>query len=299
MILFMDESGQDHRHREAYEVLGGIAIPQKELWPFVCAIRDTLSHHFGTAAHSPQNEIKGTSLLTQKRLSQAFGEEIPVEHRRELIHDFFLINQWNRKHKDEQKQIRRHHFESYAQSCRFFCRDVLQLCRDRSARVSAAVIAPDASRLIEDRLRSDYAGLFYMLYEYSSTDIERRSIVVHDECDDTQCRRLAQQLYVYYVNEGRDVANRVIPEPMFVKSHLTLGVLVADIIAYILSWGFRHGQSLNLPSRPQLQDFSDIIRQINGIPGEMPENLDRFGILYIQDLADLQRWSKKPMADQA
>ena len=50
MVFFIDESGQDQRHREAYEVLGGIAVPQRELWPFVCAIRETLVHHFGSAA---------------------------------------------------------------------------------------------------------------------------------------------------------------------------------------------------------------------------------------------------------
>jgi hypothetical protein len=83
---------------------------------------------------------------------------------------------------------------------------------------------------------------------------------------------------------------------MFVKSHLTLGVLVADIIAYILSWGFRHAQVLSAPPRPNLREFADLIREINHIPDEMPEELDLYGILYIQDLADLQQWSKRSAA---
>jgi hypothetical protein len=117
MVFFIDESGQDQRHREAYEVLGGIAVPQKELWPFVCSIRRALEEHFGISALAIQNEIKGTSLLTNKRLSQAFGEEIPAEQRKLLVREFFEINQWNNEHKDQIKLFRRYHFDSYSQSC--------------------------------------------------------------------------------------------------------------------------------------------------------------------------------------
>lgn len=297
MVFFVDESGHDRRHAEAYEVVGGVAVPQRELWAFICGLRELVFEHFGRRA-AAKDEIKGTNLLRRKNLAQAYGDPIPPKERRQLIDEFLEINDWNKAHAADptsKRSPRRRHFDAYAQSRRLFCRDVLTLCRRHSARILAAIIAPEASRLIEEQLRSDYAGIFYKLYECSAEDSAQRSLIIHDERDDSQCLRLAQQLYVYYVNEGRHVAERVIPEPMFVKSHLTLGVLAADIVAYILSWGFRHAEVLGQPARPDLKEFADLICEINGIPygssNDMPEDLEAFGIPYISDLSDLAHWS--------
>lgn len=54
---------------------------------------------------------------------------------------------------------------------------------------------------------------------------------------------------------GRARASLVIPEPFFVHSHLTTGVQVADLIAYIVSWGFRVG-NLTRPARTELEGLA-------------------------------------------
>ena len=38
---------------------------------------------------------------------------------------------------------------------------------------------------------------------------------------------------------GRHRASRIIPEPFFAHSDLTTGVQIADLVAYVISWGFR------------------------------------------------------------
>jgi hypothetical protein len=284
VILFVDESGQDRRE-SPYEVLGGVAVPQAELWPWIKALRGLLVRYFGDADHGVQTEIKGCSFLTRKRLRQAFGEEIPGHERQRLVLEFFRINQ-------QRGQPRRQHFDAYAQACRFFCRDVLQTCRDHSARVLAAIVSPAATPQIDGVLRADYVGLFSKLYQCTADDSALRALIIHDERDDSECRDLAKQLYAYYVNEDRDVPLRVIPEPLFVKSHLTLGIMVADIVTYVLAWGFRYAEVLSQPYRPDLREFAELIREINGIPADPPRDLEEYGIVYVEDLSDAQKWQK-------
>lgn len=284
MIFFIDESGHDHRE-SPYEVLGGIAIPQSELWAFICAIRELAKRHFGDDRLWSRQEIKGTKLLKRDRLRQAYGPIIPIEERRRLIQEFYQFSV------NENDKLRRYHFAAYAQSCRFFCLDMLQTCQDHSARVLAAIIHPDATPQLPTILRADYVGIFHQLYEHSGANQDRRSLIIHDERDDSQCRELARQLYVYYVSEGQEVAQRVVPEPLFVKSHLTLGVLVADVVAYILAWGFRYAEVLNQRYRPDLAEFAELIKHINQMPEVEPENLEAYGIVYLENLGDLQRWS--------
>ncbi|WP_407947349.1 hypothetical protein [Phaeovulum veldkampii] len=42
----MDESGQDRRN-SPYEVLAGIAIEDRQIWPLICQISDAQQHFFG------------------------------------------------------------------------------------------------------------------------------------------------------------------------------------------------------------------------------------------------------------
>jgi hypothetical protein len=49
----------------------------------------------------------------------------------------------------------------------------------------------------------------------------------------------------------------VIPEPFFVHSDLTSLVQVADLIAYVVAWGFRIADVLNAPHREELGPFAE------------------------------------------
>lgn len=79
--------------------------------------------------------------------------------------------------------------------------------------------------------------------------------------------------YFKRTEKGRQRAGRVIPEPFFVHSDLTTGIQIADLVAYIISWGFRVGE-MTKPKRDELDEFmNDIcqirhraIREVNGNP---------------------------------
>jgi hypothetical protein len=53
---------------------------------------------------------------------------------------------------------------------------------------------------------------------------------------------------------GRQRAGRILPEPLFVHSDLTTGVRLTELVAYILSWGWRL-RSMTGPARPELGKF--------------------------------------------
>lgn len=64
-FLFIDESGQDH-HDSPYEVLGGIAIEDKDLWNFIRCAHDLEIDCFGRKYREKDNEIKARSFLKRK-----------------------------------------------------------------------------------------------------------------------------------------------------------------------------------------------------------------------------------------
>lgn len=67
--------------------------------------------------------------------------------------------------------------------------------------------------------------------------------------------------YFKYTAKGRKRAEHIIPEPFFVHSDLTTGIQVADLAAYIISWGFRT-KTLTEPAREELKDYAEIISRL-------------------------------------
>ena len=63
---------------------------------------------------------------------------------------------------------------------------------------------------------------------------------------------------------GRHRANRIIPEPFFVHSDLTTGVQIADLVAYVISWGFR----IPRMTKPARAELSHLARP--GCPAALP-----------------------------
>ena len=60
---------------------------------------------------------------------------------------------------------------------------------------------------------------------------------------------------------GRQRAGRILPEPLFVHSDLTTGVQIADLIAYILSWGMRF-RAMTRPARVELASYAAQVCQL-------------------------------------
>ena len=58
--------------------------------------------------------------------------------------------------------------------------------------------------------------------------------------------------FLFIDESGHD---RIIPEPFFVHSELTTGVQIADLVAYVISWGFRTSR-MTKPERTELSNLS-------------------------------------------
>lgn len=78
MLLFVDESGQDHAHMPC-EVIAGVAVVQSSLWNLIKAIRAAEKEHFGDYLRNLRvTEVKAKSLLKRKRFRLAAQRmEIP------------------------------------------------------------------------------------------------------------------------------------------------------------------------------------------------------------------------------
>ncbi|MFC3439640.1 DUF3800 domain-containing protein [Sphingobium rhizovicinum] len=69
--LFIDESGQDQRH-SPYEVLAGIAIEDRRVWPLIRDLSDAQQHIFGMRLFEAYGrEAKAQKLLDRKTFKHA------------------------------------------------------------------------------------------------------------------------------------------------------------------------------------------------------------------------------------
>ena len=128
----------------------------------------------------------------------------------------------------------------------------------------------------EDHLRKDYAYLFERFF-YFLEDIhpDAQGIVVFDELERSRSHLLIDQMDGYFKRtaKGRQRSGRIVPEPFFVHSDLTTGIQIADLIAYIVSWGFRTAQLVE-PARDELKRFAQqvatlrfrVVREVGSNP---------------------------------
>ncbi len=80
-LLFMDESGHDHKQMP-YEVRGGIALQDRRVWPFIRAVASLEENCFGVRLADFKKEFKGAKLLDKDRTAP--GEKPAHEKRRQF-----------------------------------------------------------------------------------------------------------------------------------------------------------------------------------------------------------------------
>jgi hypothetical protein len=157
-------------------------------------------------------------------------------------------------------------------------------------------LAPDPSGLISQRaprsardfLRKDYAYLFERFYHLvESRSGAEQGLVVFDELERVQSHLLVDQMARYFQETatGRRRAARVIPEPFFVHSHLTTGVQLADLVAYVISWNVRVGQ-MGVERRDEMDGLGEAVRRLapRFPPGQGPRRPTVQPIAVIADL---------------
>jgi len=247
VLLFLDESGTDRRDTP-YEVTGGIAIGEDRLWEFVQDVDEAQRACFGDVLRevAPRHEFKATTLLARDKFRfAAQGGTLPAPERASLARAFLEAA-------GRGLRPRRAQFTAYGQACAAYVGAVLDVCATHEVRVFASMVDRQAPRAdSETALRRDVAFLLER-FAYYIEDIRDQAggsrrqpvgILVADELEHAQCRRLLGRLQRYFqlTARGREWGRLIVPEPFFVHSHLTTGTQVADLVVYVPNWACRYG----------------------------------------------------------
>lgn len=292
MLLFVDESGQDHKAMPC-EVLVGIAVSEANYWNLIKAIRSAEQNHFGDYLRN----LRGSEAKARKLLSRSIFENaeqciaIAESELSSLANSFLKKGQEDKKLKKTTSSCSRVEFVGYARTILKFIHEVLDIAANHNVKILASVADANAARSEKEHLlQKDFTYLFeryfYCLKERSENE---RGLVVLDELEKSKAQKLIQQMASYFLGTrtGQFRSSKIIPEPFFVHSDLTTGIFLADLAAYIIGWGWR------LNSMPQLcrEELRPYARKLNLMQyeGQKPkENGDGawklHGITYIADL---------------
>lgn len=252
-FLFIDESGHDHRC-SPYEVLAGIAVEDRDLWNLIRSIHSLEIEVFGTEYRLYHDELKAKKLLNTKTFKKAASMPlIPPDECKFLASSCI---------KDGASASWRS-VVALSQAKLEYARKVLELCVSFRVKLfSSILVTPLAKAVNNDLLRKDYVLMFDRFYLFlDSMFAPGMGCIVFDELEKTQSRILSRQMERYFKNHavGRAQSSLVIPEPFFVHSDLTTGIQLADLVAYLVSWGLRFGPLTN-PARPELAPYIEILK---------------------------------------
>ena len=172
---------------------------------------------------------------------------------------------------------------------------LFEICSRFECRAFASIVETDAPRTTVGGLRKDYGYLFerffYFLEDKGGWE---QGIVVFDELEKSQSHLLVDQMYRYFAQTavGRQRATRIIPEPFFVHSDLTTGVQIADLVAYVISWGFRIPQMMK-PARTELAGFAQQVADLRYRAVRERMGNPQFGIWSFAHINDLRTRSER------
>jgi hypothetical protein len=252
-LLFMDESGHDHK-TTPLEVRGGVAIHAGKLWAFIQAWQRLERDCFGAALAEFGREAKGHKLLDRDRLRWAAQADRQDDDLRRKSARRFLIAGV------EKTPPARADFTGYGQACLEMARGVFDILDAHGARLFAAAIPrgvkPPKDHSRPDYLRKDHVFLFERFY-YFLEEQKQHGLLVMDESEKTLDRRFISRMEGYFMRTavGRNRSYWIVPVPLFVSSDMTYAVQAADICLYALNWGFRP------PAWGELQTRDDLAHE--------------------------------------
>lgn len=284
-FLFIDESGHDQR-ASPYEVLAGIAIPDRQVWPLVQALHAAEVRCFGRRYSANRAELKAARLLKAKVFRHA-AQLPPLSRTAGARLAAACLN--------DGTSATRESLTALAQAKLAYVSQVLALCQKHECRIFATMVPRSAPRPSNRSfLRKDYAYLFERYFNFLA-ELDAQGCVVFDEIERSASHLLTGQMEAYFKHtaKGRTRARFVIPEPLFVHSDLTTGVQIADLVAYILSWGFRAG-SINEPARPELAGYAAQVATMRHLTIEHRASNPLFQIWSVAHITDLRSRADKP-----
>ncbi|MCB0629027.1 MAG: DUF3800 domain-containing protein [Saprospiraceae bacterium] len=251
-LLFIDESGHD-LNDSPYEVIAGVAVEDRDLWNLIREVQNLEIKHFGKRYSQGKRELKAKAILKRKtfRLAQQLPD-ILLEERRSLACKCLECGS-----NANQKEL-----TALAQSKLYFVSDVLEAISNFRCKIFASI---SSGKIVEvspdDLLRKDYVYLFERYFYFLEDRHESLGIMVFDELEKAKSHILIGQIENYFKKtfKGRQRSNLIIPEPFFVHSDLTTGVQLADLIAYLLCWGFRLNGMVK-EARKELDPFLELVK---------------------------------------
>lgn len=253
-LLFVDESGHD-RLESPYEVLAGVAIRDHELRELIARMHDAEITSFGRRYTDGHRELKGSALLKRKVYRhRALDAEL----------DLADIPALARAALDDGARANDRMLKALALAKLKYVAAAFDTCAQFGCRAFASIVETDAQPTTGRGLRKDYAYLFERFFYFLEDNAaDEQGIVVFDELEKSKSHLLIDQMHRYFEETavGRLRASRIIPEPFFVHSDLTTGVQIADLFAYVISWGFRMPR-MTKPAREELASFAKQVARL-------------------------------------
>ena len=254
-LLFMDESGHDHRNTP-YEVRGGFAVHASRLWPLIQAVRTLEQSTFGAHLHEYGSEIKGSKLLKKDRFK------------------------WEKQGSKFDEATRR-------QACMATAEGIIQLLKDHDGKVFAAMIPklkrPDTTPV--EFLRKDQVFLLERFF-YFLEHKQEMGLIVMDGTQKATDRQFVRRMERYFTltMAGRERTRWIVPAPLFVESDMAYGVQVADLCIYCLNWGFRL-KGMTEPTRSDIKPFVWLLEKAiwHGQGYRAGETFKTHGVVYVPD----------------
>lgn len=289
-FLFIDESGHD-RKASPYEVLAGVAVKDSALWTIVQAMHASELRFFGRRyTLGEQSELKGTNILKSKVYHHArLNVSVPPEQAASLA-KFAL---------DDGANAGVQHLKALALAKLAYTDDVFDICFRHHCKAFASIIETNAEGTSTGGLRKDYAYLFERFFYYlEDQGRDEQGIIVFDELDKTKSHLLIDQVHKYFKETaiGRHRALQVVPEPFFVHSDLTTGVQIADLVAYIVSWGFRI-PSMSKPGREELAHLAGRVGKMRYLTARNREGNPNYQIWSFAHIRDLRTRLERDFAE--
>jgi hypothetical protein len=286
-LLFMDESGHDHTG-SPYEVRGGYALADAQLWPFVQDVLRLELSCFGTRLAEYKSEVKGMKLLQKSRFIHAAQmPELEAARRQHLCRALLQAGL-------EKRPPTREQLTAYGQACLRMADGIFVMLERHKALIFAAVVPrgtakpPPGTPRPAEILRKDHTFLlerfFYLL------ERERQmGLLVLDEVEKTEDRRFVQRLQDYFVKttNGRERSRWIVPSPFFVASDMALPVQVADVVIYTINWGYRQTAEMTAPVRNEIASrYGARIEKLKwkGAGYDGTRTYKSFGIVCVPDL---------------
>ena len=261
-LLFMDESGHDHK-TVPLEVRGGVALHVSKIWDFVRAWHRLELEAFGAQLSDFKKEIKGHKLVDKDRYRWS-NQSVRLDdgERRKFARAFLTKGLQSARPTSEE-------FLAYGQACLEMARGIFEILQSHDARLFAAAIPrgtkPPPNFQLVDYLRKDHVFLFERYFYFLEAQ-RAHGLLVMDESDKTDDRRFVSRVEKYFTatSRGRQRTAWIVPAPLFVSSDMSVGIQAADLCLYCLNWGFRLAgwRSVEAPRQEIVRDFAPQITRL-------------------------------------